>query len=85
MPPTPIPPAVQPPIGGTPPGNAGLPQWLATGAALLIVGAFVEVVYHISPNAAYLIVLVLLLGFASVGGRMENLIGTLQSIGILTK
>lgn len=45
------------------------PGFLMYGAALLMMGIVVQTLYRVSPNAAYLLVILVLLAFAGSGGN----------------
>ena len=77
------PPGGYPPVSppATPPDRAQS-SFLALAVGLLVVGVVAEGLYAVSPGAAYGFVILVILGYISLGARVQNVVSFFNSIGV---
>lgn len=67
------------------PASTQIPDWLKFAFAAFIVGAIGEGLYKVNPNAGYLWVMLVLLGFAGTGGRTDAITKFFGTVGAIAK
>lgn len=87
IPPANLPSQVQVPTNGTLGSgttggslDANMKGCLGFLTALVVVGAAAELLYNVSPKAAYAFVAVVIMGYAMTGGNLDQVTGFFNSI-----
>lgn len=62
-----------------------VPDGFKVVVALLLIGLALEGIGRVSPQAAYWLAVLVILGFAATGGRLENVVGWFRAIGVLAQ
>lgn len=70
----------QTPSATYPTGNF---DWIALAFGILIVGMVGEAIGTVSQKGAYLFALLVIMGYAATGGRLDNAVRSLRNAGIL--
>lgn len=63
--------------------TGGPPDWVIFGGGLLLVGAFAEILSGINKRAGFAFALLVILGYAATGGKLENAVSLARKIGLV--
>ena len=63
--------------------SGGPPDWVIFGGGLLLVGAFAEILTGVSKRAGIAFALLVVMGYAATGGKLENAVSLARKVGLV--